>query len=129
MCSLGAHIGRTVIGRVGVEKSGGLDGVSGALTYLDGGNSSQIKMAVETTLATVSGVICDGAKSSCATKIATGVSAAVDAFVAARKGRGLSYGEGIVGSDIENTISHIGTLGSDGMKVTDDVILDIMMSE
>ena len=104
-------------------------GVSGALTYLDGGNSRQIKMAVETTLATVSGVICDGAKSSCATKIATGVSAAVDAFVAARKGRGLSYGEGIVGSDIENTISHIGTLGSDGMKVTDDVILDIMMSE
>lgn len=104
-------------------------GVSGALTYLDGGDSRQIKMAVETTLATVSGVICDGAKSSCATKIATGVSAAVDAFVAARKGRGLSYGEGIVGSDIETTISHVGTLGSDGMRVTDDVILDIMLHE
>ena len=104
-------------------------GVSGALTYLDGGDAKQIKMAVETTLATVSGVICDGAKSSCATKIATGISAAVDAFVAARKGRGLSYGEGIVGCDIEKTIDHVGTLGSDGMRLTDDVILDIMLHE
>lgn len=104
-------------------------GVSGALTYLDGGCAKQIKMAVETTLATVSGVICDGAKSSCATKIATGISAAVDAFVAARKGRGLCYGEGIVGCDIENTINHVGTLGSDGMRLTDDVILDIMLHE
>lgn len=104
-------------------------GVSGALAYLDGCSIKQVKMAVETTLATVSGIICDGAKSSCATKIATGISAAVDAFVAARKGRSLSYGEGIVGEDIEATINHVGTLGSDGMKETDDVILDIMLSE
>lgn len=104
-------------------------GVSGALMYLDGGTTAQIKMAVETTLATLSGVICDGAKSSCATKIATGISAAVDSFAAARKGRGLAYGEGIVGSDIETTINHVGTLGSDGMKETDDVILDIMLNE
>lgn len=104
-------------------------GVSGALMYLDGGSASQIKMAVETTLATLSGVICDGAKSSCATKIATGVSAAVDAFAAARKGRGLGDGEGIVGGDIEVTIDHVGALGSDGMKETDDVILEIMLGE
>ena len=104
-------------------------GVSGALAYLDGCSLRQIKMAVETTLATVSGIICDGAKSSCATKIATGISTAVDAFLAARKGRGLSYGEGIVGEDIEATIEHVGTLGSDGMKETDNVILDIMLTE
>lgn len=104
-------------------------GVSGALAYLDACSIEQINMAVETTLATISGVICDGAKSSCATKIATGVSAAVDAFIAARKGRSLGYGEGIVGSNIEKTIDHVGTLGSDGMRVTDDVILDIMMEE
>jgi len=67
-------------------------GVSGALMYLAGGSISQIKMAVETTLGTLSGVICDGAKSSCATKIATGICAAVDAFAAARKGRCLNYG-------------------------------------
>ena len=104
-------------------------GVSGALAYLDGLPHRQIKMAVETTLATVSGIICDGAKSSCATKIATGVSAAVDAWLAARKGRGLNWGDGIVGQDIEDTINHVGTLGADGMEETDDVILDIMMNE
>jgi len=104
-------------------------GVSGALAYLDGLSLQQVKMAVETTLATVSGIICDGAKSSCATKIATGVSMAVDAWMAARKCRGLAYGEGIVGSDLEKTINHVGTLGSDGMGQTDDVILDIMMTE
>lgn len=104
-------------------------GVSGALAYLDRCSLPQIKMAVETTLATISGIICDGAKSSCATKIATGISAAVDAFVAARKGRGLNYGEGIVGQDIEATINHVGTLGADGMKETDEVILDIMLGE
>jgi len=102
-------------------------GVSGALMYLDGGSVSQIKMAVETTLGTLSGVICDGAKSSCATKIATGICAAVDAFAAARKGRCLNDGDGIVGPDIEKTINHVGILGSEGMKETDDVILDIML--
>lgn len=102
-------------------------GVSGALAYIDGLDVSRVKMAVQTTLATISGVICDGAKSSCATKIATGVSSAVDAYFAAKKGRGFKYGEGIVGDDIEKTIVHVGTLGCDGMKETDDVILDIMM--
>ena len=104
-------------------------GVSGALAYLDRCSLPQIKMAVETTLATISGIICDGAKSSCDTKIATGISAAGDAFGAARKGRGLNYGEGIVGQDIEATINHVGTLGADGMKETDEVILDIMLGE
>ena len=104
-------------------------GVSGALAFIDGLPEDRVKMAVETTLATVSGIICDGAKSSCATKIATGIQAAVDAYMAARKGRGLSYGEGIVGHDIEATIDHVGTLGTDGMKGTDDVILDIMLGE
>lgn len=104
-------------------------GVAGALAFLDGLSAASVKMAVETTLATVSGVICDGAKSSCATKIATGIQTAVDAYYAAKKGRGLSFGEGIVGADIESTISHVGTLGNDGMKETDDVILDIMLSK
>jgi len=102
-------------------------GVAAALAFLDELPSSNVKMAAETTLATVSGIICDGAKSSCATKISTGIQMAVDAYYAAKKGRGLSYGEGIVGSDVESTITNVGTLGSDGMKETDDVILDIML--
>lgn len=104
-------------------------GVAGALCYADNLDVRQIKMAVETTLATVSGIICDGAKSSCATKIATGVTMAVDAYYAARKGRGLRFGDGIVGADIESTIDNVGTLGADGMQVTDEVILDIMCPE
>ncbi len=104
-------------------------GVSGALAYIDGLDPKQVSMAVETTLATISGIICDGAKSSCATKIATGIACAVDAYFAARKWRGFNYGEGIVGNDIESSITHVGTLASDGMQTTDDVILDIMLNE
>jgi len=102
-------------------------GVAAALAFLDDLPSQSVKMAAETTLATVSGIICDGAKSSCATKISTGIQMAVDAYYAAKKGRGLSYGDGIVGADVESTISNVGTLGNDGMKETDDVILDIML--
>lgn len=101
--------------------------VSGAMAFLDKLGTDKVKMAIETTLATVSGVICDGAKSSCATKICTGITMAVDSYFAARCNRGLSYGEGIVGEDVETTIDHVGTLGNDGMQVTDNVILDIMM--
>ena len=102
-------------------------GASGALAFADGLSVQQVKMAVETTLATISGVICDGAKSSCATKIATGISMAVDAYYSAKKGRSFNYGEGIVGSNIESTITHVGTLGCDGMYETDEVILHIML--
>ena len=102
-------------------------GASGAMAFADGMTVEQVKMAVETTLATISGVICDGAKSSCATKIATGISMAVDAYYSARKGRSFNFGEGIVGSNIESTITHVGTLGCDGMYTTDEVILHIMM--
>lgn len=102
-------------------------GASGAMAFADSLSTQQVKMAVETTLATVSGVICDGAKSSCATKIATGISMAVDAYYAAKKGRSFTFGEGIVGSNIESTITHVGTLGCDGMHTTDDVILQIML--
>lgn len=102
-------------------------GASGAFAFADSLSVPQIKMAVETTLATISGVICDGAKSSCATKIATGVSMAVDGYYAAKKGRSFTYGEGIVGSNIESTITHVGTLGCDGMYTTDEVILHIML--
>ena len=104
-------------------------GVAGALAYIDNLGIEKVNMAVETTLATVSGIICDGAKSSCATKIATGIQTAVDSYYAAKKGRGLRYGDGIVGQNIESTISHVGTLGSDGMKETDDVILGIMLDQ
>ena len=102
-------------------------GVAGAISFLSGFSPVQINSAIETTLATLSGVVCDGAKSSCATKIASGVAAAFDGYYAASKNRKFEFGEGIVGRNIEATIKNVGTLGQVGMKITDDVILDIMI--
>ncbi len=81
-----------------------------------------------TTLGTMSGLICDGAKSSCATKIASGISCAFDSYYASKKNRNLLFGEGIIGRDVEATIKNTGILGKDGMLVTDKVILDIMVN-
>ena len=101
-------------------------GAAGAISFLDGLSLEQITWAIETTLGTLSGVICDGAKSSCATKIASGITCAFDSYYAAKKNRKFLFGEGIVGRDVEATIKNAGILGQDGMKVTDEVILDII---
>ena len=103
-------------------------GVAGAISVLSGLSLDQIGYAIETTLGTLSGVVCDGAKSSCATKIASGVATAFDGFYAASKNRKFEFGEGIIGRDIEATIKNVGTLGQVGMKITDEVILDIMIN-
>ena len=116
----------TVIREFGADKII-FTGVAGAISFLSGLSLKQIGYAIETTLGTMSGVICDGAKSSCATKIASGISAAFDAYYAASKDRKFEFGEGIVGKDVEKTIKHVGILGQEGMKITDEVILDIMI--
>ncbi|WP_035945348.1 serine dehydratase subunit alpha family protein [Fusobacterium perfoetens] len=103
-------------------------GVAGAISFLDGLTLEQCAMAVETTLGTMSGLICDGAKSSCATKIASGISCAFDSYYTAKKNRRLLFGEGIIGRDVEATIKNTGILGKDGMQVTDEVILNIMVN-
>ena len=103
-------------------------GAAGAISFLDGLSLEQITWAIETTLGTLSGVICDGAKSSCATKIASGITCAFDSYYAAKKNRKFLFREGIVGRDVEATIKNAGILGQDGMKVTDEVILDIMIN-
>ena len=103
-------------------------GVAGAISFLDGLTLDQCSKAIETTLGTMSGLICDGAKSSCATKIASGISCAFDSYYASKKNRNLLFGEGIIGRDVEATIKNTGVLGKDGMLVTDKVILDIMVN-
>jgi len=102
--------------------------VSGALVYLQGGDYDTISAAITNSLGNVSGVICDGAKASCAMKIATGVYSAFDSAMLAMAHRTLNDGEGIIGKDIEETIKNIGILANSGMKETDNVILDIMVS-
>lgn len=103
-------------------------GAAGAISFLDELSLEQVTWAIETTLGTLSGVICDGAKSSCATKIASGITCAFDSYYAAKKNRKFLFGEGIVGRDVEATIKNAGILGQEGMKVTDEVILDIMIN-
>lgn len=103
-------------------------GVSGAITFLLGEDYTTVAHAIINTLGNISGVICDGAKPSCAMKIATGIYAAFDSATLASYHKDLHGGDGIVGSDVEATIRNIGELASCGMKQTDETILKIMTS-
>ena len=85
-----------------------------------------VSHAIANTLGDVSGIICDGAKSSCAMKIATTIYAAFDAYVLASHDKYLHGGDGIIATDIEQTLKYIGKLSQDGMQITDQVIIDIM---
>ena len=102
-------------------------GAGAAVTWLEGGDLEAIDDTIVNTLATVSGMICDGAKPSCAGKIAVAVSSALLANRMAMAGRCYRSGEGIVKDDVEKTVSGIGQIASDGMSETDSVILSVMM--
>ena len=79
-------------------------------------------------LATVSGMICDGAKPSCAGKIASAVEAGLLGYRMYLDGQQFYGGDGIISKGVENTIENIGRLGSDGMKETDEEIIRIMLN-
>lgn len=102
-------------------------GVAAGLVYLMGGNFLQVGEAITNTAGNVSGIVCDGAKSSCAAKIASSVDAGIMAFYMAMKDNVFSGGDGIVDNDIEGTIDNISRLGRDGMRETDDEIISIML--
>ena len=99
------------------------------VAYLYGGDQSLIEHTVVNGLAILSGTICDGAKPSCAAKIAMSVEAGILGLQMARKGLEFVHGEGIVKKGIENTIEEVGVLGRDGMAHTNDVILGIMLAK
>lgn len=100
--------------------------VSGAICFLAGLDLATVSHAIINTLGNISGIICDGAKPSCAMKIATGIYAAFDSATLAGYHKDLHGGDGIVDDDVEATIRNIGELASSGMKQTDDIILKIM---
>jgi len=100
--------------------------VSGAIAYLEGADFETVSKAISNSLGNISGVICDGAKASCATKIATGIYAAFDSSMLALNDKFLHGGEGIIAHDVEDTIKNVGILSQSGMKKTDDIILRIM---
>ncbi|MDO4799086.1 MAG: L-serine ammonia-lyase, iron-sulfur-dependent, subunit alpha [Bacillota bacterium] len=98
-----------------------------AITYLAGGTLDQIKMTITDTLANIIGIVCDGAKASCAIKIAAGLDAAMMAHLLAMENKVYQAGDGIVKADVEDTIRSVGKMARDGMKATDDQILKIML--
>lgn len=100
-------------------------GAATGIVYLMGGDYGKAANAVKTMSSDLTGMICDGAKSGCALKVYSGVSAAVQASLLAMKGI-KTFDSGIVDSEVENTIKNVGIIGSVGMEQTDKTILQIM---
>ena len=98
----------------------------GAVAYLYGGGYREVAHTLVNALATISGMICDGAKPSCAAKIAAAVDAGILGYHMFRSGQQFRGGEGIVTKGVEETIANIGRLGRLGMRETDKEILRIM---
>ena len=100
-----------------------------AITYMLGGNFNQIASTIINTLGNTCGIICDGAKPSCAAKISSSLDAALLAHTMSMKGDGFKSGEGIVKDDLEKTIRAVGYIGKEGMKSTDIEVLNIMIDK
>lgn len=101
-------------------------GSGAGIAYLYGGGYDEISHTIVNSLAILSGTICDGAKSSCAAKIALAVEAGILGFQMYKNGQEFVGGDGIVSHGVENTIANVGALARDGMKETDKKIIHIM---
>ena len=101
-------------------------GVSAALTYLEGGGFEQTGYAMKNMINTIAGMVCDGAKPSCALKMSVGLYSAFVCSELARHSRVVDCTDGLSESDLDCSIHNLGRLGKDGMNQTDDMILDIM---
>ena len=97
------------------------------IAYLHGGDFEVIAHTIVNALAIDSGIICDGAKSSCAAKIASAVDAGILGYDMFMNGQQFYAGEGIVTKGVDETIRNVGILGKEGMKETNDKIIDIMI--
>ncbi|MBQ0058919.1 MAG: serine dehydratase subunit alpha family protein [Lachnospiraceae bacterium] len=122
------HI-KTPIGRLsaycGAVSAGAAAGAG--IAYLHGGGYEEVVHTVVNALANVSGIICDGAKSSCAAKIASAVDAGIFGYQMYLNGKEFFGGDGIVAGGVEPTLKNIGRLGCDGMKGTNEEIVRMML--
>lgn len=103
-------------------------GAGAGITYLLGGDYEHICHTIVNALAISSGILCDGAKPSCAAKIAAAVDAGIIGYAMYKEGKQFYRGEGIVGDSIEKTMEGIGQIARDGMKECDDEIIKMMMN-
>ena len=101
-------------------------GSSCGITYLMGGKYPQITAAVKNMIANLTGMICDGAKPSCALKLTSGVSTAVLSAILAMEQKCVTSVEGIIENDVDQCIRNLTLIGSQGMNETDKIVLDIM---
>lgn len=104
-------------------------GAGAGICYLEGGRFHEIAHTLVNAVAILSGTICDGAKPSCAAKIAMAVEAGFMGWEMARSGREFFGGDGIITKGVENTIRNVGQLARDGMMETDREIIRIMLGE
>lgn len=104
-------------------------GAGAAVTYMSGGDYSHIGKTITNALCNVGGIVCDGAKPSCAAKIAASVHAALLGHYMSMGGRQFEAGEGLVEEDVEQTIKNMGYVGKVGMKGTDHEILNVMIDK
>ncbi len=103
-------------------------GAGAGIAYLHGGNAHAIAHTVVNAIAILSGTICDGAKPSCAAKIAAAVDAGILGYHMYLEGQQFYSGDGIVTKGVDNTVYNIGKLAREGMRETDRTILEIMMN-
>lgn len=101
-------------------------GSSCGITWLMGGTYEQVAYAVQNMIANLTGMICDGAKPSCALKVTTGVSTAVLSAIMAMENRCVTSVEGIIDEDVDQSIRNLTKIGSKGMNETDKLVLEIM---
>ena len=101
-------------------------GSSCGITYLMGGGYNQISFAVQNMIATLTGMVCDGAKPSCSLKIASGVSTSLLSAILAMEEQCVSSVEGIIDNDVDKSILNLTRIGSESMNETDHAVLDIM---
>ena len=122
---------KTGIGRLsaycGAVSAGAAAGAG--IAYLCGGGYEEVIHTVVNALAITSGIVCDGAKASCAAKIASSVDAGILGYNMYKRGQQFYAGDGLVSKGVEPTIENIGRLGREGMRETNEDIIKIMMSE
>lgn len=104
-------------------------GAGAGIAYLCGGGYEEVIHTVVNALAIVSGIVCDGAKASCAAKIASAVDAGILGYNMYKRGQQFYGGDGIVTRGVEETIQNVGRLGKQGMKETNEEIIKIMVGE
>ena len=101
-------------------------GSSCGITYLMGGGLNEVSSAVKNMVANITGMICDGAKPSCALKVTSGISTAVLSAMLAMEQKCVTSVEGIIDDSVDITIQNMTTIGKEGMNETDRLVLKIM---